>query len=363
MWERVKNWMETRIGLDDLVRYQVTEYRVPKNINIFYTLGFVAAAGYLIQVLSGILLLIYYVPHPDHAFKSVQLIMHKVPFGWLFRQMHVVGSNLMIAAIGLHMLTVFAMGNYKRPRELTWVGGALLLFVTIAFGFSGYLLPWTQLSYWATTVVTSIPTAVPVVGDFVAGILRGGEQVTGATLSRFFAFHVSILPPLFMILVGIHLFLIKRIGISATPFGRQAEEKRPWTEYHKKSHADGYPYYPRFFQMDMLMVMVYLAVMFALITFTPNLFFPEEATIPANPFKTPITVRPEWYLLAPYQMLKIIPNKFLGIIIQVALFLVFLLWPFFDTEKEKNIMKRPLLRSLFLVSFILWLILMFWGRS
>jgi ubiquinol-cytochrome c reductase cytochrome b subunit len=363
MWEQVKNWMETRIGLDDLVRSQVTEYRVPKNINIFYTLGFVAAAGYLIQVLSGILLLIYYVPHPDHAFKSVQLIMHKVPYGWLFRQMHVVGSNLMIAAIGLHMLTVFAMGNYKRPRELTWVGGALLLFVTIAFGFSGYLLPWTQLSYWATTVVTSIPTAVPVVGDFVAGILRGGDQVTGATLSRFFAFHVSILPPLFMILVGVHLFLIRRIGISATPFGRQAEEKRPWTEYHKKSQIDGYPYYPRFFQMDMLMVMVYLAVMFAMITFTPNLFFSEEATIPANALKTPVNIRPEWYLLAPYQMLKVIPNKFLGIIVQLALFLVFLLWPFFDTEKEKNIMKRPVLRSLFLFSFILWLILMFWGRS
>lgn len=363
MWERVKDWMETRIGLDDLVRSQVTEYRVPRNINIFYTLGFVAAAGYLIQVLSGILLLIYYVPHPDHAFKSVQFIMREVPFGWLFRQMHVVGGNLMIGAIGLHMLTVFAMGNYKRPRELTWVGGALLLFVTIAFGFSGYLLPWTQLSYWATTVVTSIPTAVPVVGDFVAGVLRGGDQVTGATLSRFFAFHVSILPPLFMGLLMVHLFLIKRIGISATPFGRQAEERRPWTEYHKKSHSDGYPYYPRFFQMDLLMVMVYLAVMFALITFTPNLFFPEEAVIPANPLKTPVSVRPEWYLLAPYQLLKIIPNKFLGIIIQLALFLVFLLWPFFDTEKEKNIMKRPLLRGLFLFSFILWLILMFWGRS
>jgi len=363
MWERAKDWLETRIGLDDLVRSQVTDYRVPKNINIFYTLGFVAAAGYLIQVLSGILLLIYYVPHPDHAFKSVQHIMHKVPFGWLFRQMHVVGSNLMIGAIGLHMLTVFVMGNYKRPRELTWVGGALLLFLTIAFGFSGYLLPWTQLSYWATTVVTSIPTAIPVVGEFIARVLRGGDQVAGATLSRFFAFHVSILPPLFMLLLGIHLFLIKRIGISATPFGRQTEEKRPWTEYHKKSHTDGYPYYPRFFQMDMLMVMVYLAVMFALITFAPNLFSPPEAVIPADPLRTPASIRPEWYLLAPYQLLKIIPNKFLGIIIQLALFAVFLLWPFFDTEKEKNIMKRPVLRSLFLFSFILWIILMFWGRS
>ncbi len=362
MWERVKNWLEVRIGLEDLVRSQVREYRVPKNINLFYTLGFVAGAGYLIEVISGILLLVYYVPHPDHAFKSVQHIMNDVPFGWLFRQMHVMGSNLMIAAVFLHLMTVFAMGNYKRPRELTWVSGGSLLFVAIAFGFSGYLLPWTQLSYWATTVVTSIPTAVPFAGDFAARILRGGDQITAATLSRFFAFHVSVLPPLFLIFLGIHLFLIKRIGISATPFGLPDEEKRPWTEYHKKSHADGYPYYPRFFQKDLFMVMVYLAVMFLLITLAPNLFFPPEATIPADPFRTPANVRPEWYLLAPYQMLKIIPNKFLGILIQLVLLFLFLLWPFFDTEKEKNILKRPVLRGLFVFSFLLWVILMFWGR-
>lgn len=362
MRERIKDWLEVRIGLDDLVKTQVKEYRVPKNINIFYTLGFVAAAGYLIQVLSGILLLVYYVPHPDHAFRSVQDIMTRVPYGWLFRQMHVMGSNLMIAAVFLHLLTVFIMGNYKRPRELTWVTGGLLLMTAVAFGFSGYLLPWTQLSYWATTVVTSIPTAVPSLGDFVARLLRGGDQVTGATLSRFFAFHVSILPPLFLTFLALHLFLIKRIGISGTPFGLPDEEKRPWTEYHKKSHPDGYAYYPRFFQKDLFMVMVYLAVIFFLITFAPNLFSPEEAVIPADPLRTPASVRPEWYLLAPYQMLKLIPNKFFGIVIQLVLFALFLLWPFFDTEKEKNILKRPVLRGLFLFSFVLWVILMFWGR-
>ncbi len=362
MWERIKDWLEVRIGIDDLVRTQVKEYRVPKNINIFYTLGFVAIAGYVLQVLTGILLLIYYIPHPDHAFRSVQEIMNKVPFGWLFRQMHVMGSNLMIAAIFCHMLTVFLMGNYKRPRELTWVGGGLMLLVAVMFGLSGYLLPWTQLSYWATTVVTSIPTAVPYVGDFIANLVRGGDQVTGATLSRFFALHVAILPPIFLSLVALHIFLIKRIGISATPFGLPDEEKRPWTEYHKKSHPGGYPYYPDFFRKDMIMVMVYLAVMFFFITFAPNLFFPMEATTPADPFRTPATVRPEWYLLAPYQMLKIIPNKFLGVIIQLVLFILFLLWPFFDTEKEKNILKRPVLRGLFLVAFVLWVVLMFWGR-
>jgi len=362
MWQRIKTWLEIRIGLDDLFTTQLKEYRVPKNINIFYTLGFVAVAAYVIQVVSGILLLIYYIPHPEHAFRSVQDIMNKAPYGWLFRQMHVMGSNIMIAVVFLHMLTVFLMGNYKRPRELTWFGGGLLLLVTITFGLSGYLLPWTQLSYWATTVVTSVPTALPVLGDRIATLLKGGEHISGITLSRFFALHVAILPPVFLSLLAFHFFMIKRTGISATPFGSPDEEKRPWTEYQKKSHPHGYPFFPYFFQKEIFMVMMYLAVMFFFITFLPSLFFPEETSIPADPFNTPAHVRPEWYLLAPYQMLKLIPVKFLGISIQVIIFVIFLLWPFFDTEKEKNILKRPVLRRLFLISFALWVILMFWGR-
>lgn len=363
MWDRMKNWLEVRFGLEELMRAQVTDYRVPRNINILHTLGVVIVAGYLIQIASGILLLVYYIPHPDHAFKSVREIMQTVPYGWLFRQMHVMGSNLMIAVVFLHMLTVFIMGNYKRPRELTWLGGALMLIVVVAFGFSGYLLPWTQLSYWATTVATAIPTALPVVGDFIAQVLRGGEQVTGATLSRFFALHVAILPPVFLWLMALHIFLIKRTGISATPFGLPDEEQRPWTEYRKKMHPDGYPYFPAFFRKDIFMVLAYLAVMFFMITFMPNLFFPEEAVTPADPTTTPAEIRPEWYLLAPYQMLKIIPNKFIGVLIQVIMLMVFLFWPFLDREREKNILRRPVLRGLFLAALAFWVLLMFWGRS
>jgi ubiquinol-cytochrome c reductase cytochrome b subunit len=264
---KFKDWLEVRVGLDDLIKTQLTEYRVPKNINILYTLGFVALAGYIIQVVSGIFLLIYYIPHPEHAFMSVQTIMNRVPYGWLFRQMHVVGSNLMIVAVILHMVTVFLMGNYKRPRELTWVGGGLTLLLTLAFGLSGYLLPWSQLSYWATTVTTSIPTAFPYLGDFITKVLRGGEHVSGTTLGRFFALHVAILPPLFSSLMVLHIFLIKRIGISATPFGITDEEKRPLTRYIKKTYPDGYPFYPYFFRKEMLMVMAYLAVMFFINTY------------------------------------------------------------------------------------------------
>lgn len=362
MKKKIKSWLEVRIGLDELVRTQLTEYRVPKNINLFNTLGTVAFIGYLVQIISGIFLIIYYIPHADHAFRSVQDIMSRVPYGWLFRQMHVVGSNLLIAAALLHMVTIFLMGNYKRPRELTWVGGMLMLIITLTFGLSGYLLPWTQLSYWATTVVTSIPTAFPVVGEFITRLLRGGEYVSGITLSRFFALHVSILPPLFLMLMVIHISLIRRIGLSATPFGRSDEEKRPLTQFKKKIHPDGHPYYPYLFQKQALMVIGYFLVMFSIITFAPTFFFPEEATVPADAFKTPENIRPEWYLLAPYQMLKLIPNKFFGISIQIMLVAVFILWPFLDMQKEKNLFKRPVLRGVFIFLMISWVILMWWGR-
>ncbi len=362
MLKKIRIWFEVRIGLDDLIRTRVLDYRIPKNINIFYTLGFIAVIAYVVQAVTGIVLFIYYIPHPDHAFRSVQDIMTKVPYGWLFRQMHVVGSNLMITVAILHMITVFLMGNYKRPRELTWFGGALSLLFIITFGFSGYLLPWTQLSYWATTVVTSIPTAFPVIGEPMARILKGGDHVTAATLSRFFALHVAILPPLFLTLMGIHLFLINRIGISATPFGIADEEKRPLTEYKRKIHPDGYQYYPTFFQKQMYMMMGYFAVMFFIITFFPTLFFPEEANIPADPFRTPSQIRPAWYLLAPYQLMKLIPNKFFGITLMAILAAIFLFWPFLDTYQEKNVLKRPVLRGVFMFLLITWVVFLYWGR-
>lgn len=361
MAKGIRDWLEIRIGLDDLVKTNLTGSMVPKNVNLFYTLGFVSLVGYAIQVLSGLVLMIYYIPHPDHAFRSVQDIMSKVPYGWLFRQIHVVGSNLLVIAAFMHMITIFFMGNYKKPREMTWVGGALMLIFTLAFCLSGYLLPWSQLSYWATTVVTSMPTAFPVVGDFLAHVLRGTEHVSGATLSRFFALHVSILPPLFLLFMAVHVLLVRRIGISSTPFGKSDEESRAWDRYQKKKHTDGYPYYPYFFRKQMFMALAYISVMFAIITFAPTLFLPVEANTPADPLKTPALIRPEWYFLAPYQMLKLIPNKFLGISIQIILVSIFIVWPFLDTHKEKNILKRPVLRGVFIALMCLWVLLMFWG--
>ncbi len=363
MWRRIKKGLEVRIGLEDLINTKLKRYTVPRNTNIFYTIGGVALAAFIIQAVTGFFLLIYYVPHSDHAFRSVQQIMTSVPFGWLFRLMHVVGANLIVAVVFLHMLSVFFMGSYKKPRELTWVAGWLMLLVVLTFSLSGTLLPWSQLSYWTTTVVTAMPTAFPYVGDYIANVLRGGEFVSGVTLNRFFALHVALLPPVLVLFLVVHIFLIRRIGLSSPPFREQTAGAGEWNEYRHVSYPDGYSFYPYFVLKELYAVLAYLVVMFFVITFVPTLFLPQGANIPADPLKTPAYIKPQWYFLAPYQMLKLIPNKFFGISIQLLLLAMFILWPFFDTGRERNILKRPLLLVAFLASLLLWIVLTVWGRT
>ena len=362
MWAKIKNWMEIRIGMQELVQTQLTEYRVPKNINLFYTLGFVALVFFVLQVVTGFFLLFYYIPFSETAFRSVQDIMSRVPYGWLVRQMHVVGSTLMFVCVFLHFIAVFFMGVYKKPRELTWVLGTFLFLITVVFCLSGYLLPWSQMSYWATTIATTMPTAFPYIGDMAANLMKGSPQISGLTLNRFFALHVTLLPLLMVIFMGLHLFLVRRIGISSPPFGKAAKADRPWTEYRHVSHPDGRPFFPDFVLKEMTMLMIFFAVMFFFITFLPTLLLPEESNIPADPFKTPAHIKPEWYFLAPYQMLKIIPNKFLGISLQIILSLLVVLWPFLDTKEEVNILKRPRLLAFFVFAVFLWFGFTLWGK-
>jgi len=353
MMPQIREWLETRIGLDELIRSQLTEYRVPKNINLFYTLGIVAFVAYLVQSLTGILLLFYYIPNDKDAFQSIQFIMNHVPYGWLFRLMHVVGSNLMVVVVILHMASAFFLGSYKKPRELTWVVGALMFLPTLGFCLSGYLLPWSQLSFWATTVVTNIPTAFPLCGELVCKILRGSENISGFTLNRFFAVHVAFLPPVLMTLLGVHVFLVRRIGISAPPAEQEGEKE--WKGFRHEDHPDGAPFYPYFVSKEAFMITLYFIIMFSIIAFAPALFLPPDATIPADPFSTPEHIRPEWYFLAPYEMLKLIPNRFLGIAIQLVMVMVFILWPFIDQSKQYNILKRPLLLATFFGIIIIWI--------
>lgn len=356
----VRQWINVRIGLDELVRTQLTEYRVPGDINFFYTLGFVALMGFVMQTVTGFFLLIYYIPHTDHAFQSVQYIVNEVPYGWLMRMMHVVGSNLLVVVVLVHMVSVFFMGSYKKPRELTWVTGALMLLTTLMFCLSGYLLPWSQLSFWATTITTNIPTAFPYIGGILAGLIRGGEVVSGPTLGRFFALHVTLLPALLLLLVGLHLFLVRRTGVSSPPTSKEATEE--WTTYRHEEHPGGHPFYPHFVLRELYTTMFFFAAVFFIIAFYPTLFLPPEVNTPADPFSTPARIKPEWYFLAPYQMLRMIPEKFLGVLLQVVLLTVFLIWPFLDTGRQRNIMKRPVMLTVALIALAALIIISIWGK-
>ncbi|MGB9673425.1 MAG: cytochrome b [Anaerolineales bacterium] len=215
MWKRLFEWLDERLGLTTIYNV-VLDRKVPK-VNWFFTLGSASLFLFLMQGVTGILLTVYYVPTPDHAYDSIQYIMNDVSFGWLIRGIHHWGATLMVLVVFLHMLRTFYFAAYKYPREVTWLTGVILLLATLGMGFTGYLLPWNQRSYWATTVGTEIPGTVPFIGQFITNVLRGGPDLSAVTLSRFFSVHIWFLPAVIIGTIGIHLYLIIRIGISHIP--------------------------------------------------------------------------------------------------------------------------------------------------
>lgn len=215
MATKLGNWLDERTGWRQ-VWESIFLRKIPK-VNWLFTLGSASLFVAINQGITGILLTIYYVPTPDHAYDSVLYITTQVPAGWLIRGLHHWGASAMVVLVVLHMLRVIFYGAYKYPREVTWFTGVLLLLVTIGFGFTGYLLPWDQKAYWATTVGTRIAGTPPIIGDLILRIIRGGEEITAVTLARFFGVHIWVLPTALLTLIGIHLYLVIRFGISAVP--------------------------------------------------------------------------------------------------------------------------------------------------
>jgi len=215
MTTRIGNWLDERIGWRS-VWDAIFLRKIPK-VNWFYALGSATLFVAVLQIVTGILLTIYYVPTPDHAYDSVQFITTQVPAGWFIRGLHHYGASAMVILTVLHMVRVIIYGAYKFPREITWFTGVGLLLVVVGFGFTGYLLPWDQKAFWATTVGTRIAGAAPVIGDSILRIMRGGEELSAVTLARFFGVHVWVLPTALLLLLGIHLYLVIRNGISAPP--------------------------------------------------------------------------------------------------------------------------------------------------
>src|SRR6478735_4048327 len=217
MLQRTITWIDERVDLSG-VRQFIAEKGVPIHTQeVWYYLGGMTLFLFAVQVFTGILLLLYYRPSSAEAYESVQFIVTQVKFGWLTRNVHSWSANLLIALAFAHFFSVFFLKSYRKPRELTWLTGIVLLFLMLGFGFSGYLLPWNELSFFATKVGTGIAGAVPLIGHFTLRLLRGGDDVTGATLSRFYGLHVAILPAIATALVVAHLLLVQRQGMSVPP--------------------------------------------------------------------------------------------------------------------------------------------------
>jgi len=215
MMQTVFTWLDERLGLTTIYN-TVLDRKVPR-VNWWFTLGSASLFLFAMQAVTGILLTVYYVPSPDSAYDSIQYIMNGVQFGWLIRGIHHWGASLMVLVVFIHMLRTFFFGAYKFPRELTWLTGVVLLLATLGMGFTGYLLPWNQKAYWATTVGTSIAGTVPFIGEWITRVLRGGNDLSAVTLARFFSVHIWWLPVIIGGMIGVHLYMVIRLGISSIP--------------------------------------------------------------------------------------------------------------------------------------------------
>jgi len=325
--------------------------RLPPHTGWLHVFGSVSLVLFISQTVTGIMLLIYYRPTPEEAHKSIQYITAEVNFGWLYRQIHAWGATLMILAVVLHMMRTYFFGAYKKPRELTWLSGVFIFVVTITFGFTGYLLPWNQMAFWATTVGTESASKIPFIGGWLQYFLRGGDAVTAETLSRFFVGHVIILPWVLTGLVVVHLVLMRATNLATLePVG----EEKPLAAEH------GVPFYPVHVAKEGVVLVLLLAVLVTL-----SVLAPWEIGEPADPLSTPAHIKPEWYFLPSYQLLKYFEGPhgaFAGIVACSAPFVLLLFWPFLDRGKQRHPRKRPVAVGVGLIGLLAALLLGYLGH-
>lgn len=329
---KVQEYLVERLGLADTIAYAKKKTVPLHSTSFWYYWGGISLFCFMMQALTGILLMVYYRPGPE-AYESVRVITYEIHFGWLIRSLHNWSANIFLFSVFLHMFSVFFMKAYRRPREVGWYSGMILLLLGLTFGFSGYLLPMDDLSYFATKVGMEIPNAIPIIGPPIANLLRGGLEVSEFTVQRFFALHAVILPILYLPLLGIHLWLVQKHGNALPP----SEEAKP------ESERKSIPFFPNFLAKDLAMWLITLNVIAVFAA-----LFPFQLGPPADALKPAAEgIHPEWYFMSQFQTLKFLGNIFPGMAgeaIGMTLFtLGLVLWfliPAFDNKKDNGVRGR-----------------------
>lgn len=322
---RVISWLDERIYLGTFQKFLRNKMVPNHRYTFWYLFGGLTLFFFIVQIVTGVLLLLYYKPTPEAAYESVKHIISEVPYGNLVRSIHVWSAHFMIAAVAVHMFSVYFMKAYRKPREAMWLSGFVLLMLTLGFGFTGYLLPWDTTAFFATQIGTEIPRSIPLIGEAIAFLLRGGTEVNGETLTRLFALHVAILPLTALLILGIHLVLNQLHGTSK-PIG--VSDKGP-----------PIPFLPAFVRRDWL---TWLSSAVVLVAAALTISWGLGAK--ADPFgSAPAGIRPEWYFWFLYQTLKFVPSRVLSmsgeLIVNVVISLAGLVWwliPFLDRNAGRE---------------------------
>ena len=334
-------WIDHRLPFVALLRHELYDYPTPRNLSYWWNFGSLAGIMLVVMIVTGIFLAMQYTPSAQLAFDSVERIMRDVNYGWLMRYAHANGASMFFAIVYIHIFRGLYYGSYKAPRELLWILGVIILILMIATAFMGYVLPWGQMSYWAATVITSLFSAIPLVGHSIVTFLWGGFTVGDPTLHRFYALHY-LLPFVILLVVLLHLVALHRFG-SNNPLG-----------IDMKGPQDSIPFHPYYTIKDMFGLCVFLLIYAFFIFYAPNFLGNPDNYIPANPLQTPNHIVPEWYLLPYYAILRSItfsifgiPAKLLGVICSFgSLFMLFIV-PWLDTSPVRSARFRPVYKWVF----------------
>jgi ubiquinol-cytochrome c reductase cytochrome b/c1 subunit len=327
-------WFESRLPLIGLIHSSFIVFPNPRNLNYWWTFGGILAFMLMAQIVTGVVLVMHYTPETTMAFDSVEHIMRDVNYGWLLRYAHANGASMFFIAVYIHMFRGFYYGSYKAPREVLWLLGVVIYLLMMATGFMGYVLPWGQMSFWGATVITSLFSAIPVVGNSITTWLWGGYSVDNATLNRFFSLHY-LLPFMILGVVILHIWALHVAG-PGNPVGVE-----------KKSPKDTLAFHPYFTVKDGFALVCFLIFYAWFVFYIPNFLGDADNYIEANPLQTPVHIVPEWYYLPFYAILRSIPSKLGGVIAMFGAIMLFAFLPWLDRSPVRSGNYRPIFKIFF----------------